>query len=156
MAEGKRPYAQGTKVGVMQTHMQIQTMLKKAGAFDFMTFSRAGKEGLAFLRDGIAYRLVATLPETEEEAKKWSAGGRLSGHESYVELERARRMRSLLLVVKARLTAMDDGIQTFEEAFFGDALTDNDQTVAERMVPRIKQAALSGHYPSALPMPGEQ
>lgn len=155
MAAAKpKPFAQGTTVDPFKTLAEINALLEKSGADEIGTYRSLMREGVAFVRAGIAYRISVHIVKDEAEAKTYSKGGRVAGHASYVVAERARRLRSLLNVVRAKLIAVQDDIYTFEEMFGFDVITETGETIAERTVPMIRQAALEGRIPSSLPVPG--
>jgi hypothetical protein len=66
------------------------------------------------------------------------------------------RWRALLLVVKAKLEAVDIGIMTVEDAFLADTVLPDRQTVAEYMAPQIESAYATGKMPPLLPFRGDQ
>jgi hypothetical protein len=66
------------------------------------------------------------------------------------------RWRRLLLVIKAKLAAIDIGILSFEDAFIGETVFPDRQTVAEYMAPQIEAAYSSGQMPKLLPWHGPQ
>lgn len=67
------------------------------------------------------------------------------------EQEIRRRWRSLLLVVKAKLTAVADGISTVEREFLADLVIPTGQTLAEWLAPQLEAAYAHGGVPALLP-----
>ena len=156
-APKSKPFAQGTTVDPLKTLTQIDAMLTKAGAGDFDIFRRTAREGVAFVKDGIAYRVSVPMLLDEAEAKAFASRRKgTAGHGSYLAAERARRLRCLHNVVKAKLVAVEEEIYTFEEMFVNDLLTDTGETMGERAVAFVRKAVLEGRTVSALPMPGER
>lgn len=149
----KKPFAQGTKVDMARSHSELRQLLMKYGASQAGSFGDEATESLMFAKDGLTYRFTLTLPTTEGECRKFPEY-RPGRHGTLLDAERNRRMRAFVAVIKAKLIAIDEGIATFESEFIGNAVTDNGQTVAERWAPEIKQAALAGRVPSALPFYG--
>lgn len=70
-----------------------------------------------------------------------------SGVEKVVEQERRTRWRALLLVIKAKLEAVESGIATFEDEFLAHVLLPNQQTVAEYIGPTVAQIYETGRMP---------
>jgi len=66
------------------------------------------------------------------------------------------RWRALLLVIKAKLEAIDIGILTLEDAFLAETMLPDRQTVAECMAPQIESAYRTGQMPPLLPFYGEE
>jgi hypothetical protein len=149
----KKPFAQGTKVDMTRSHVELRQLLMKYGASQAGSFGDESTESLMFAKDGLTYRFTLTLPTTEAECRGFQ-GYSFNRHGTKLDAERNRRMRAFVSVIKAKLIAIDEGIATFESEFIGNAVTDNGQTVAERWAPQIKAAALEGKVPSALPFFG--
>ena len=74
--------------------------------------------------------------------------------QAYAAWEQACRSkwRSLYLVIKAKLEAVDSGISTIEREFFYDIVLPNGKTVGEFMGPQIEEAYTTGEMPALLPM----
>jgi hypothetical protein len=61
--------------------------------------------------------------------------------------------RALLLVIKAKLEAVETGITTFEDEFLAHLVLPNGQTVGEWAIPMIAEAYENGlRLPPMLPM----
>lgn len=94
-------YAYGTKVPVSQSKSEIERILKRYGAGDFMYGSRAdGSAIVAFEAHG--RRIRFTVP---------AAAGRT---QTEVEREERRLWRSLAMAIKSKLDIVRSGIATFE------------------------------------------
>lgn len=57
-------------------------------------------------------------------------------------------------MIKAKLVGCDDGIAAFEEEFMPYIVTGDGSTLAQAMLPQVKQAASIGKVPSRLALPG--
>jgi hypothetical protein len=112
------PYAKRTEVPIDQTRVEIERLVKKFGAKGFASAWQDGARGtggqsrVEFLCHGRHIRLTVDVPESEQKARgKW---------------------RVLLLMVKAKLVAVDEKVVTFEEAFFADiVMPETNKTVWE-------------------------
>jgi len=131
-------YARRTKVPPERTRIEIEDLMRKRGADQFFSAADARRVWLAFRINGRHIRFTLPLPE----------------HPS-AQLVRSR-WRALLLVVKAKLEAVDIGITTLEEAFIGETVLPDRQTVAEYMHPQIESAYASGKMPPLLPWYGKE
>jgi hypothetical protein len=140
-------------VDASRTLQELRKLLIKHGANEFGSALVAGREAIVFSRDGITYRFSVPVAVTESEVPEpvRKAYRRAVHGPDLVEHENNRRLRSLAAVIKAQLIAIEDGILSFEETFIGGTVTDNGQTVAERMAPELKRASLEGRIPRALP-----
>lgn len=94
-------YARRTKVPVDKTRMDIERLVKKYGAKGFASAWQDKSARVEFLCHNRHVRLtVSTDNKTaQDEREQW---------------------RALLLLVKAKLVAVDAKIATFEEAFIGE------------------------------------
>lgn len=134
-------YAKYTEVPVSRTRAEIDQLLERAKAkqhgtaidYDQMTARIQFK-----LHDRIV-RFTVALPDR----KKLGDGTR------YDRAER-QRWRALLLVLKAKLESVESNIETFEQAFLGQVVMPNDQTVADIMTPLIAESYKGGKMPKAL------
>jgi hypothetical protein len=106
-------YASRTKVPVDKTRMDIERLVKKYGAKGFASAWQDKLARVEFLCHNRHVRLsVATDNKTaQDEREQW---------------------RAMLLLVKAKLVAVDAKIATFEQAFVGDiVLPETGKTVWE-------------------------
>lgn len=135
MAEG---YAARTKVPAERTRFEIETLMRKRGADQFLSGEDAEKAVLAFRMQGRHFRFTLPLADTRGAQQIRS------------------RWRALLLVIKAKLEAIDLGIMTIEDAFVGETVLPDRQTVAEYMRPQIESAYATGRMPPLLPFYGDR
>jgi len=117
-------YAQSTSVPVEKTQAEINTLLRRAGATKFgMQTSDNGACAVLASLGTRNLMFEVTLPPLEEFAKLRPRGrswGPTIGAEKATALwEQACRSkwRALLLVVKAKFTAVETGVETFDDAF---------------------------------------
>lgn len=66
------------------------------------------------------------------------------GTASKAEQATRQRWRALLLVIKAKLEAVESGISTLEHEFLANIITDNGRTIGEVVVPRLSEAVAAG------------
>lgn len=128
-------YAEKTRVPVSQSRSEIEKLLDRHKAKQYGTAvdydARTARVQFR-LHDRIV-RFVITLPDP----KKLGNGSRL-------EQAERQRWRALLLVIKAKLESVENGIELFEEAFLANIVMPGDQTVAEIVRPAIAQSYKSG------------
>jgi hypothetical protein len=117
-------YAQRTRVPVEKTKAEIERLLKRYGAKGFATGWQGDMARLEFLAHDRHIRFTVMVPQQEQAARqKW---------------------RALLLLVKAKLEAVDAKIATLEQAFVGDIVLPDGRTVWESARESIKLAYESG------------
>jgi hypothetical protein len=63
-----------------------------------------------------------------------------------------QRWRAVLLVITAKLEAVESGISTLEAEFLANIVTDDGRTIGEAVLPRLTEAVQSGRL---LPAAGE-
>jgi hypothetical protein len=78
-------------------------------------------------------RLDVPMP-TEREA----------GTQAKAEAATRQRWRAVLLVITAKLEAVESGISTLEAEFLANIVTDDGRTIGEAVLPRLTEAVQSG------------
>jgi hypothetical protein len=107
--------------------------MKKRGADQFLSGDDGKRAILAFRLKGRQLRFTLPLATARNEQQIRS------------------RWRALLLVIKAKLEAIDIGILTIEDAFLAETVLPDRSTVAEHMAPQIEAAYATGKMPPLLP-----
>ncbi len=148
-------YASQTTVSAEKSRAEIETVLRRYGASHFGFISSPEAVMIGFQAHG--KRVKFELPLPDPKAKTFthttSRGGwsvARSGEAARKAHEQAVRQcwRALLLVIKAKLEAVDAEITTFEEEFLAHLVLPNGRTVAENLLPRIAEAYQSDEMPS--------
>ena len=113
-------FARRTTVTVEKSRAEIERVVKRYGAKGFVSGWQGNRVRIEFLARDRHIRMTMEEPEdTQPKRSKW---------------------RSLLLLVKAKLEAVDAKITTFEEAFLGDIVMPDGRTVYEATKGPIKIA----------------
>ena len=147
-------YAQATSVPENRTRNDIEDILAQYGADQFIYGWGGNDAVVGFRKNGKMVRFKLAMPTGNEESLKYTPTGRLrrdGSMDTRIAQERRRRWRALLLVIKAKLEAVDTGISSFEEEFLSWILLPDGSNVAEFMLPQIDQAYKSGKMPKLLP-----
>lgn len=150
MATGK--YAAETSVSAEQSRMEIERLLRKYEADQFM-YGHDGDRALVMFRmHGRHIRFVLSLP-TEEEHMLTPARRRRTATQAKAATEQAtrQRWRALKLVIQAKLEAVASGIVSFEEEFLAQIILPDNSTVGEFMAPQVERAYTHAVMPSILP-----
>jgi len=138
-------YARRTPVEVVRTRTQIENELRRRGAssFGYNIDDQTGEAVIAFTMAGLQVRMALPLPDFDDDAFKYTPSGRYqrspAEQAKAYEAELRRRWRSLALIVKAKLVAVDDGISTAEREFLADTMV-GDFTVYQRIRPELERA----------------
>jgi hypothetical protein len=130
-------YAKRTKVPADRTRLEIEALMKKRGADQFFSGADGNRAVLAFRLNGRHIRFSLPLGKLTDQIVR-------------------SRWRAMLLVIKAKLEAIDIGILTVEDAFLADTVLPDRQTVAEYMAHQIESVYSTGNMPPLLPWYGDK
>ena len=137
-----RRFAAKTKVPVDRTRGEIEQALRRYGADQFISGWEHGRAMLGFrVRDRMV-RFELPLPKAND------AGTRMQ--QERIEQEIRARWRALLLVIKAKLEAVESQISTFESEFLAHIVLPDNKTVGNWLLPQIAQAYKTKKMPTLL------
>lgn len=149
-------YAKDTTVSSELSRLEIERCLIRYGATGFAYATSQGKAMIAFTLHDRQVRAMLPLPDINdpEFAYTPTRRNRRSEKAQFDAWEQAcrQRWRALLLVIRAKLEAVECGITTFDSEFMSDIVLPGGQTVGDWMGPQIEQAYLNGSPPKMLPM----
>jgi hypothetical protein len=136
-------FAEGTKVPVEKTRMEIEGTLKRFGASHFAYFTEPAKAVVAFRANERNIRFDLPLP-TRDQIR------------SQDRLDRSHRekWRALLLAIKAKLSSVESKIETFEEAFYSHVVMPDGRTLYQHTSERV-ESIYKGEDIPLLPAPGK-
>ncbi len=144
----KRTYAAGTAVTVQASRSEIEKMVRAAGANAFLFAEDVDVARISFRMEGRLLRFDIALPAPDEERfvtiVRGAAGRQArTAVQASAAYDRALRelWRALALTIKAKLTAVEAGIVTFEDEFLAHVVLADDQTVG-----RVVGRQLALHY----------
>lgn len=123
----KRKYAEDTKVPVSRSKAHIEYLVRRYGSSDIGLMEFQGKIVVMFYMAERNVRFMVKSPDTEQE--------------------RRSIYRALLLTIKAKLESAERGIETFDEAFLGQIVLPNKQTVSQQIIPNIESAYQGNDVP---------
>ena len=142
----RRLFAEKTKVPVAQTRAEIEALLHRCGCTQYATavdyLSQQAR--VQFRAQDRIVRFELVLPNSAK-----LRGDRL-------DQETRRVWRALLLVIKAKLEAVENRITSFEEEFLAHIVLPNDATVGTVLAPIIAEAYARGRMPQALLGPASE
>lgn len=152
-------YASNTTVSSQASRQEIERILERYGADQFMYGWQENSAVVAFRAHGRRIRFILPLPDKNEKRfTHFKRGGywtpRTSADAIQKEYEQAirQRWRALALVIKAKLEAVESGISEFEDEFLANIMLPDGGTVGEFMRPQVAEAYRIGTMPSLLPM----
>lgn len=147
-------YAETTTVSVSKTKADIETMIQNAGADQFVSGFKDNMAIIGFTLSNRQIRFVLPLPLKSDF--EFTPGHRKRQNADAINKawEQACRSkwRSLYLIIKAKLEAVESGISTVEREFFYDIVLPDGQTIGQFMAPQIEAAYETGQMPPMLPM----
>lgn len=145
----KQRYAANTEVPTEKTRAEIETVIKRYGGTHFGYMSNPESAIVLFVANDRKVRFNLPLPNTEDDEFQYrpyrDSRKRCTPDEVQSRWEQAcrSRWRALLLVIKAKLEAIDVGVTSFDEEFLAHIVTDSGETVGESLLPNLNRA-LSG------------
>lgn len=147
-------YAQNTSVSTDRSRAEIERTLQKYGADQFIYGWDSDKAMIAFRMSGKQIKFILPMPDKDLFIKTPTGKARTK-EAAYKEWEQACRAkwRSLSLVIKAKLEAVDSGITVFEDEFMANIILPNGTSVSQFMLPQIEESYKKGTMPSLLPQP---
>lgn len=152
-------YAEKTTVSVAKSKADIEEMVQRAGADQFVSGYKDNVAVMGFSLGGRQIRFALPLPE--KEAKEFwytpERRNKRTAEQAHAAWEQAcrSRWRALYLIIKAKLEAVESGISTIEREFFYDVVLPDGSTVGEFMAPQLTQAYETCVMPAMLPMLGD-
>ncbi len=135
-------YANKTTVKPEKSRGEIEAILKRYGAHEFMYGWKENAGTIGFKFQTRLIRFVVPMPDRKDKALQLDARGYTrseSAQQSAYNQSERQRWRALLLVIKAKLEAVETGITTFEEEFFAHFVLPGGKTVFQEAMPMVEQ-----------------
>ncbi|AII28186.1 hypothetical protein VC74_gp84 [Mycobacterium phage Sparky] len=146
-------YAANTDVSSDRSRAEIERTLERYGARQFMYGWDQDRAVVGFVLNDREIRFVLPLPDRDSTDFTRTPTGRPRAanqvREAYEQAVR-QRWRSLALVIKAKLEAVESGIVTFDAEFLAHIVLPDGRTVADNVVPRVQQAYRDHEMPALL------
>lgn len=154
-------YAAETTVSAERSRAEIEETLKRYGASEFHSGWRAEQALIAFRYKELFVRFIIPLPKSTEKRfffkeDRYGMQKRLTDQQAArnYEQEIRQRWRALLLVVKAKLEAVECGISTVEQEFLAFIVMPDDRSVLDWLAADVLPSIKEGKMPLlALPAP---
>lgn len=133
---------------------EIDRLVEKYGAEEFGYMREPGRVIITFRVAGRVWvKIPLPLPKKDAPEIVYTPTGRERGPYDQAEAYRKavrQRMRAAVLMVKARLEAIDLGIETLEMAFMPYLLLPSGETMTEHIMPQLHEMYDTGRMPRAL------
>jgi hypothetical protein len=148
-------YAAETKVPVERSQNELVTLLKKHGATAHAFGVENGVARVMFQLGGRRVRFELSVPNPDDFVSKipWNLAynRRKDWCDRQAEQAERQRWRALLLVCKAKLELIAEGMGTVETEFMANIVLPNNQLVGEWLAPQIESAYANKKMPPLLP-----
>lgn len=146
-------YATNTEVSVEKSRAEIERLLTRHRCTKFMAGidHEAHRATVQFQAHNRIVKFEIDLPNPSDpkyrKIKNTYMQRTAAGVAKIVEQEERTRWRALLLVIRAKLEAVESNIATFEDEFLSHVLLPNSQTVAEYIGPTVARIYETGRMP---------
>jgi hypothetical protein len=150
----RQGYAANTTVSPEKSKAEIEGLLRRYGADQFVAGWDTRRALIGFRAAGRHIRFELALPDPNDAAfrpKRRSYRGRAIVSAERYEGEVRRRWRALALVIKAKLEAVQTGITSFESEFMAHIVMPDGRTISEHVTPAIAAAYDTGKVRALLP-----
>jgi hypothetical protein len=149
-----RNYAENTKVSPSRSREEVEKILTRYGASSFASGQDRDQIMFAFVAKDRSVRIRVPMPRMDERRFTHTPTGLRRPEPASIEAHGQavrQRWRSLALVVKAKLEAVESGIVSFDEEWAAFLVLPDGQTVGDHLLPKITEAYASGQVPALLP-----
>jgi hypothetical protein len=147
------PFAEGTDVPVTKSRIELEELLRKWKADRIGSVTEPGAAIVGFSMGKWHVRFRMPLP-TENDARNlkdrrytWRSATDAE-KKAWLEQKHRERWRALLLTVKAKLVSVENGVESFEEAFLAHLVLPGGVTVGQKALPAISEAYETGKMTS--------
>lgn len=144
-------YAKDTTVPVGRSRDEVEATLKRYGATEFVYGWNGEEAAIGFRYQGRSVKLMVTIPPLEDFRFTDSGTNRSDGAtEKARDQAHKQRWRALVLVIKAKLEAVESGIATFEDEFLAYTLLPDGSRVGDWAEHQLAPALQEGRMPTLL------
>jgi hypothetical protein len=151
-------YAAGTDVPVDRSKAELERLLVRYGATSFLYGWEGDQYQIGFKMRERMIRFRLPMPSEDDETFWTTETGRdrtaKAARTSY-EQEVRRRWRALVLVIKAKLEAIESGISDFESEFLSQIMLPDGRTYGEFAKPQLAHVYATAEMPAFLPQLGD-
>lgn len=153
------PYAEETKVPVAKTQHEIQDLLTEryhASAYQLTVDIERNLAGVEFILRNRRIRIILQLPSPDADQyhrtpKGYRRTDKAAALNAYNQDVRSR-WRGLLLVIKAKMDAIERGVVTFDDEWMAHLVLPTGYTVSETITPQLPELmAGTAELPALLP-----
>lgn len=136
-------YAEKTNVPIGRSQDEIRKIISKHGANGFVFGEQGTVAVIGFELKGKRIKFILPMPELPSKSATQAS------IKTYEQLCRSK-WRVLVLTIKAKLEAVENGVTTLEQEFMAHIVLPNGETVGQFMIPQIESAYKNGKMPPLL------
>lgn len=141
-------YAANTDVSSDRSRAEIERTIMRYGGEDFAYATRRDGAAIQFVLEGRTIRFTVPLPDRADREFTHTPGrgyerSKAQAEAAYEQAVR-QRWRALALAIKAKLEAVESGIVTFEQEFFGHIVLPGGGMMYDAVAPQVERAYESG------------
>lgn len=151
-------YAQNTSVSADKSRGEIERILQRYGADQFIYGWDRQQAMIQFRAEDRIVRFVLPMPDPNDRQfthtpNRGNARSESAAHQAWEQATR-QRWRALALVVKAKLEAVEAGISEFQSEFLANIVLPSGETVGDWIAPQIEYSYDHYDMPPMLPTGG--
>lgn len=140
-------YANTTTVAPEKTRAEIEKLVTKYGATRFVSGWEETSAAVLFEMKGRRVRFTLPMPDPKDrrfthDRRRWQNPA--AKQKALLDQAVRSSWRALLLVIKAKLEAVETGITTFDSEFLAHLILPTGQTVGEWAIPKLAEAYAQG------------
>lgn len=145
-------FAATTSVSSQKSKAEIEALVERYGAAEFGSGWDASRAVVGFTIQGRRVRFVLPMPDKQAKEYTHHSKGPRSPDAALAQWEQACRQkwRALLLVIKAKLEAVESGISVFDDEFMANIVLPDNRTVSQHIRPSIALAYKTQDVPPML------
>lgn len=132
-------YAKSTSVPIARSRDEIEQRLQKAGASAFGFMSDQQRAAITFMLAGRQVRCEIPLPE-QAVCQPGERPAKVQAISDAHAQECRRRWRCMLMSIKAKLIAIEEGISTVDREFMPDLVLSDNRRLETAMAPELLQS----------------
>ena len=145
-------YAAKTQVSPEKSRAELETILRRYGADAFAYGYEDRRAVVTFKAAGRIVRFEIDVPQAEKFRMGPGYRVRTPVQQRNARDQAERQIwRALVLVVKAKLEAVESGLVGFEQEFMAHIVLPSGETVGQWMEPQLAEVYETGEMPSLLP-----
>jgi hypothetical protein len=150
-------YASTTKTEVSNSEAEIKKTFNRFGVEDIIIGTIDGYLSVMFKRYGRPYSIRIALPGKDDDAilytpNRMSKRNNSIAHKAWEQACRSK-WRELLLLIKAKLVAIENGIASFDDEFLSYAMLPTRETVGDWANRQMEVMQQTGQLPDLIPQP---